>query len=242
MNLQKIAELPRSVESRRDPSAPTPLRGSGVHSQVVAYPVIGCADGSCRLHSRSRLTNPSPRNRNATRNSALLGGDHAGVLQVGVRAFRGPFAALSTPQFTNIFRFYNAFRDLLTLYSAPLLFFLRFSFFCSIHRGRPRQLYRSWYFPFFGRLPPTSVRSLGGIGSHVFYFTSSLALSRNFLKFPIYLCPTRVNFSTASSITLPHPEEGAALLRGRLSPFLFGVSFSTGPSRSFRSASSTGLY
>ena len=116
---------------------------------MVAYPVIGCADGSCRLHSRSRLTNPSSRNRNATSHSALLGGDHAGVLQVGVRAFRGPFAALSTPQFTNIFRFNNAFRDLLTLYSAPLHFFSRFSFFCSIHRGRPRQLYRFWSFPFF---------------------------------------------------------------------------------------------
>ena len=37
-----------------------------------------------------------------------------------------------------------------------------------------------------------------------------------------------MNFSTASSITLPHPEEGAALLRGRLSPFLFGVPFRPG--------------
>ena len=61
-----------------------------------------------------------------------------------------------------------------------------------------------------------------------------------FLEIPDLFVPhTRVNFSTASSITLPHPEEGAALLRGRLSPFLFGVSFSTGQSRSFRSASST---
>ena len=98
-----LGPRPRSVESRPDPSAPTPLRGSGVHSQVVAHPVIGCADGSCRLHSRSRLTNPSSRNRNATSNSALLGGDHAGVLQVGVRAFRGPFAAVSTPQFPRTF-------------------------------------------------------------------------------------------------------------------------------------------
>ena len=65
-------------------------------------------DGSCRLHSRSRLTNPSSRNRNATSNSALLGGDHAGVLQVGVRAFRGPFAAVSTPQFLRTFRLCNA--------------------------------------------------------------------------------------------------------------------------------------
>ena len=72
-----------------------------------------------------------------------------------------------------------------------------------------------------------------------FYSKTSLALSRNFLKFPIYLRPTRVNFSTASSTTIPHPVEGAALLCGRLSPFLFGVSFSTGQSRSFRSASST---
>ena len=61
-----------------------------------------------------------------------------------------------------------------------------------------------------------------------------------FLEIPDLFVPhTRVNFSTASSITLPHPEEGAALLRGRLSPFLFGVSFSTGHSRSFRSASLT---
>ena len=132
-----LGPRPRSVESRPDPSAPTPLRGSGVHSQVVAYPITGRADGSCRLHSRSRLTNPSSRNRNATSNSALLGGDHAGVLQVGVRAFRGPFAALSTPQFTNIFRFNNAFRDLLTLYSAPLHFFHDFrSFVPSIADGR----------------------------------------------------------------------------------------------------------
>ena len=35
-----------------------------------------------------------------------------------------------------------------------------------------------------------------------------------------------MNFSTASSITLPHPEEGAALLRGRLPP-----SFSVSPFR-----------
>ena len=61
-----------------------------------------------------------------------------------------------------------------------------------------------------------------------------------FLEIPDLFVPhTRVNFSTASSITLPHPVVGAALLRGRLSPFLFGVSFSTGHSRSFRSASST---
>ena len=32
-----LGPRPRSVESRRDPSAPTPLRGSGVHEQVVAY-------------------------------------------------------------------------------------------------------------------------------------------------------------------------------------------------------------
>ena len=82
------------------------------------------------------------------------------------------------------------------------------------------------FFPFFGRCPPTSVTSLEGYGSRVFYFKTSLALSRNFLKFPIYLRPTRVNFSTASSTTLPHPEEGAALLRGRLSP-----SFSVFPFR-----------
>ena len=61
-----------------------------------------------------------------------------------------------------------------------------------------------------------------------------------FLEIPDLFVPhTRVNFSTASSITLPHPVVGAALLRGRLSPFLFGVSFSTERSRSFRSASST---
>ena len=50
-----------------------------------------------------------------------------------------------------------------------------------------------------------------------------------FLEIPDLFVPhTRVNFSTASSITLPHPEEGAALLRGRLSPFLFGVPFRPG--------------
>ena len=48
-----------------------------------------------------------------------------------------------------------------------------------------------------------------------------------FLEIPDLFAPhTRVNFSTASSITLPHPEEGAALLRGRLSP-----SFSVFPFR-----------
>ena len=70
-----------------------------------------------------------------------------------------------------------------------------------------------------------------------FYFKTSLALSRNFLKFPIHLCPTRVNFSTASSTTLPHPVEGAALLRGRLSPsfsvFLFDRAFSVFSERFF---------
>ena len=63
------------------------------------------------------------RNRNATCNSALLGGDHAGVLQVGVRAFRGPFAAVSTPQFQRTFRFCNAFRDLLIQFLTPFHFF-----------------------------------------------------------------------------------------------------------------------
>ena len=59
-----------------------------------------------------------------------------------------------------------------------------------------------------------------------FYFKTPRALSRIFLKFPIYLCPTRVNFSTASSTTIPHPAEGAALLCGRLPP-----SFSVSPFR-----------
>ena len=44
------------------------------------------------------------------------------------------------------------------------------------------------------------------------------------MKFLIYLCPTRVNFSTASSTTFPHQGEGAALLLGRLPPpFPFSV-------------------
>merc|ERR1712159_276708 len=67
---------------------------------------------------------------------------------------------------------------------------------------------------------------LAGPGSRVFYFTTSLALSRNFLKFSISLRPTRVNLSTASSTTIPHPAEGAALLCGRLPP-----SFSVSPFR-----------
>ena len=73
------------------------------------------------------------------------------------------------------------------------------------------------------------------------YFTTSLALSRNFLKFLFYFRPTRVNLSTASSTAFPDQVEGAALPLGRLPPpfSFFGVSFSTGQSRSFRSASST---
>merc|ERR1712159_283944 len=67
---------------------------------------------------------------------------------------------------------------------------------------------------------------LAGPGSRVFYFTTSLALSRNFLKFSISLRPTRVNLSTASSTTIPHPAEGAAHLCGRLPP-----SFSVSPFR-----------
>ena len=55
--------------------------------------------------------------------SALFGGDPAGALQVGVRAFRGPFAAISTPQFTRIFCFNNAFRALLPKYLTPFQFF-----------------------------------------------------------------------------------------------------------------------
>ena len=127
---------PRPVESRTDLSAPASLRGSGVHAQVVAYLVTGRADGSCRLHSRSRLTNPSSRNRNATSNSALLGGDPAGALQVGVRAFRGPFAAISTPQFTRIFCFNNAFRDLLPKYLTPFQFFFFMIFVLLFHPSR----------------------------------------------------------------------------------------------------------
>ena len=82
------------------------------------------------------------------------------------------------------------------------------------------------FFPFFGRCPQTCVTSLEGSGSRVFYVQTSLALSRNFLKFSIQLRPTRVNFSTASSTTIPHPAEGAALLCGRLPP-----SFSVSPFR-----------
>ena len=93
------------------------------------------------------------------------------------------------------------------------------------------------FFPFFGRCPQTSETSLEGYGSRVFYFKTSLALSRNFLKFSIYLRPTRVNFSTASLTTLPPPVEGAALLRGRLPPpfrrFLFNQAISVFSERFF---------
>ena len=48
-----------------------------------------------------------------------------------------------------------------------------------------------------------------------------------FLEIPDLFVPhTRVNFSTASSTTIPHPVEGAALLCGRLPP-----SFSVSPFR-----------
>ena len=145
-----------------------------------------------------------------------------------MRAFRGPFAAVSTPQFPRPFRFCNAFRDLLIPYLTPFHFFHDFrSSVPCIADGRGS----STDFGFFSDLRPLSAnirtepRGLR-LARLFFYFQTSLALSRNFLKFPIYLCPTRVNFSTASSITLPHPEEGAALLRGRLSP-----SFSVFPFR-----------
>ena len=74
-----------------------------------------------------------------------------------------------------------------------------------------------------------------GIPSH------SLDLLRNLSKLLFYFCPTRVNFSTPSSTTFPDQVEGAALPLGRSPPpfSFFGVAFSTGQSRSFRSASLT---
>ena len=67
-------------------------------------------------------------------------------------------------------------------------------------------------------------RASRATASAPFIFRTPLALSRNFLKFLTYLCPTRVNFSTASSTTFPHQVEGAALLLGRLPPpFPFSV-------------------
>ena len=160
-----------------------------------------------------------------------------------MRAFRGPFAAVSTPQFPRTFRFCHAFRDLLIQYLTPFHFFHDFrSSVPSIADGRGS----STDFGFFSVLRPQSANIRNEprrlrLARLLFYFKTSLVLSRNFSKFPIHLCPTRVNFSTASSTTLPHPVEGAALLCGRLPPPfpLFGVSFSTGQSRSFRSASST---
>ena len=41
----------------------------------------------------------------AISNSPLLGRDHARVLQAGVRAFGGPFAAVSTTTYIRTFRF-----------------------------------------------------------------------------------------------------------------------------------------
>ena len=133
-----------------------------------------------------------------------------------MRAFRGPFAAVSTSSFLRTFRFCDASRDLLDSVS----FFSLFSFLFSIHRGRTWQLYR--FCPFFFVLWPLSAKVLKrasrATASVSFLFRTPLALSRNFLKFLIYLCPTRVNFSTASSTTFPHQVEGAALLLGRLPP------------------------
>ena len=93
------------------------------------------------------------------------------------------------------------------------------------NRGRTRQLYR--FCPFFRplavvrKIPKRASRATASVS---FIFRTPLALSRNFLKFLIYLCPTRVNFSTASSTTFPHQVEGVALLLGRLPPpFPFSV-------------------
>ena len=71
------------------------------------------------------------------------------------------------------------------------------------------------------KIPKRASRATASVS---FIVRPPLALSRNFLKFLIYLCPTRVNFSTASSTTFPHQVEGAALLLGRLPPpFPFSV-------------------
>ena len=87
-----------------------------------------------------------------------------------VMAFRGPFAAVSTPQFPRIFRFCNAFRDLLIQYLTPFHFFHDFrSSVPSIADGRGSST-DFGFFPFFGRSPPTSVTSLEGYGSRVFSF------------------------------------------------------------------------
>ena len=54
--------------------------------------------------------------------------------------------------------------------------------------------------------------------------SQSLALPRNFLKFSLYLCPTRVNFCAANSNTFPGQVEGAANFRESsrtLAPSLF---------------------
>ena len=69
----------------------------------------------------------------------------------------------------------------------------RFSFLCSIHRGRPRQLYRVRGFVPVLRPQSANIRNEPRglrLPRPFFYFQTSLALSRNFLKFPIYLCPS----------------------------------------------------
>ena len=117
-------------------------------------------------------------------------------------------------------------------------------FFSSIHRGRTRQLYSFCFFPLSADARKFLKRAARAAASEFFFLglsSHSLDFPRNFLKFLFYLCPTRVNFSAASLNTFPGQVEGAANLLGRLPPpfSFFGVSFSAGQSRSFRSASST---
>ena len=138
-----------------------------------------------------------------------------------MRAFRGPFAAVSTPLFLRTFRFCDAFRDLLD----SVLFFMIFVSFFHLSRtdaaALPILLFFFVLWPLSAKFPKRASRATASVS---FIFRTPLALSRNFLKFLIYLCPTRVNFSTASSTTFPHQVEGAALLLGRLPPpFPFSV-------------------
>ena len=104
-------------------------------------------------------------------------------------------------------------------------FFMIFVFFLpSIADGRGSFTDFALFFVLWPLSAKFLKRASRATASVSFIFRTPLALSRNFLKFLIYLCPTRVNFSTASSTTFPHQVEGAALLLGRLPPpFPFSV-------------------
>ena len=116
----------------------------------------------------------------AISNSPLLGRDHARVLSAGVRAFRGPFAAVSTlPYIHVLFDFDTLFGIFRDIFDSVPHFFMIFVF-SSIHRGRTRQLYRFRFFPLSADVHQFPQRAARATAS-VFFF---LGIPSHYLGFP----------------------------------------------------------